>query len=137
MSYGLNDSNSGLENLPKYLNALQDIFTRLQEAGSEVIFMTPNMMNTEISPHLSTQQLLPIAETCMKTQQDGILAQYLDAAKQTAVSCGASLCDVYRKWKALSDSGVRTTELLSNHINHPTREMNWLAAYSLVECMFQ
>jgi len=137
VSYGLNDSNSGLDNMPKYVEALQEIFTRLHDAGSEVIFMTPNMMNTEISPHLSTQQLRPIAETCMKTQLDDILAQYLDAAVRTAVSCGVTVCDVYGKWKCLADNGVRTTDLLSNHINHPTREMNWLAAYSLVECMFQ
>ena len=137
VSYGLNDSNSGLDNMPKYVEALQEIFTRLHDACSEVIFMTPNLMNTEISPHLSTQQLRPIAESCMKTQLDGILTQYLEAAKQTAADCSVTVCDLYRKWQTLSECGVRTTDLLSNHINHPTREMNWMAAYSLVECMFQ
>ena len=34
------------------------------------------------------------------------------------------------------ECGVDVTELLSNKINHPTREMNWLFAYSLVETMF-
>ena len=46
-----------------------------------------------------------------------------------------AVCDCYAKWKKLYDGGVDITELLANKINHPTREMNWLFAYSLVETM--
>jgi hypothetical protein len=37
----------------------------------------------------------------------------------------------------MAQNGVDTTELLSNKINHPIREMNWLFAYSLVEEMMK
>jgi hypothetical protein len=36
----------------------------------------------------------------------------------------------------MADSGVDTTDLLSNKINHPTREMNRLFAQELVRVMF-
>jgi hypothetical protein len=46
------------------------------------------------------------------------------------------LCDCYAIWKMLYENGVNTTELLSNKINHPTREMNKLFAYELVRTLF-
>ncbi len=33
--------------------------------------------------------------------------------------------------------GVDTTELLANKINHPTRDLNWLFAFSLIDTMMQ
>ena len=47
-----------------------------------------------------------------------------------------SICDCYSMWKELSTK-TDTTLLLANRINHPTREMNWLFAYSLVETIFE
>lgn len=44
----------------------------------------------------------------------------------------APVCDCYAQWKQLQAAGVNTTELLSNKLNHPTREMNWLFAVSLL-----
>ena len=37
--------------------------------------------------------------------------------------------------KAMEAAGVEITELLSNKLNHPTREMNKLFAYSLAEAI--
>ena len=45
------------------------------------------------------------------------------------------VCDCYAIWKKLYESGVDITELLANKINHPTREMNWLFAVSLLDVM--
>ena len=47
------------------------------------------------------------------------------------------VCDCYAIWKKLYESGVSTTELLSNKINHPSREMNKLFAVELVRTMFE
>lgn len=134
--FGLNDCTGGVEGLDKYVDALRKIFRELKAHGSEVIFMTPNMMNTEVSCHIQEAAIKEIADNTAKTQNDGILDAYVEAAKQTAKTCGAALCDVYEKWKILSMAGVDTTDLLANHINHPTKEMNWLFAYSLVETFF-
>ncbi len=45
-----------------------------------------------------------------------------------------SLC---AKWKKLYENGVDVTALLSNKINHPTKDMNYLFAISLVEMFFE
>ena len=37
----------------------------------------------------------------------------------------------------MNELGVDTTELLSNYINHPKREMHWLFASSLVDAMME
>jgi lysophospholipase L1-like esterase len=134
--YGLNDNGWGKENLHLYIDALDDIFTRLKAAGSEVIFMTPNMQNVEVSCHIQNEKVRNIAEGVKNSQLAGNLDYYLDAAKELAKKHDVKICDVYAKWKKLYESGVDVTELLSNKINHPTREMNWLFAYSLVETMF-
>lgn len=102
--------------------------------------MTPNMMNTSISCHIINSMepmITEIADTSFKPQTEGIMDSYIEAAKQTASECGVPVCDVYEKWKTLSANGADITELLANKINHPTREMNWLFAYSLVETMMQ
>jgi lysophospholipase L1-like esterase len=135
--YGLNDNGWGKENLHLYTDALEDIFTRLKAAGGEVIFMTPNMQNTEISCHISNEKIRNIAENVMESQNSGNLDFYLDAAKELAKKQGVKICDVYAKWKKMAELGVNTTELLSNKINHPTRQMNWLFATSLLDAMLE
>ncbi len=135
--YGLNDNGWGMENLHLYTDALEDIFTRLKAAGGEVIFMTPNMQNTEISCHLTDEKHKNVAKGTMENQLSGNLDRYLDAAKALAQKHGVKVCDVYAKWKKLYEYGVDVTELLSNKINHPTREMNWLFATSLLDTMLE
>ena len=73
----------------------------------------------------------------MNSQNSGNLDFYLDAAKELAKKQGVKICDVYAKWKKMAELGVNTTELLSNKINHPTRQMNWLFATSLLDAMLE
>ena len=46
------------------------------------------------------------------------------------------VCDVYAKWKKMESYGTDTTLLLGQGLNHPTREMHHLFAYSILETMF-
>lgn len=133
--FGLNDSGNGLEGISKYTDALEGIFTKLQAVGSEIIFMTPNMMNTYVSVHLTDDYVRSVAERIGQTQTDGILDKYLEAAVAVCEKCGVKVCDCYAKWKRLAKNGVDTTSLLANHINHPTRQMNWLFAVSLMDAI--
>lgn len=141
--FGLNDSCFGMDNLENYCNSLTDIFERLQAIDSEIIFMTPNMMNTTISAGISfSTGISPefakdIAESSLKVQNGGIFDKFLEAAKAICKEKGVVVCDCYAKWKVLSENGVNVTELLSNKINHPTREMHWLFAGMLVNTMFE
>lgn len=135
--FGLNDSAGGLEKLQEYKDSLRTIFNKLKASGSEVIYMTPNMMNTYVSYKITDPDLIKTAELTGYLQNEGIFKTFLEEGKKVASECGVTICDAYRKWEVLQENGVDTTALLSNHINHPTREMNWLFAYSLVETMMQ
>ena len=133
--FGLNDSGNGVEGISKYMDALEGIFAKLKEAGSEIIFMTPNMMNTYVSVSLTDVYIREVAERIGQTQLDGTLDKYLEAAIAVCEKCGVKVCDCYAKWKRLQKNGVDTTSLLANYINHPTREMNWLFAVSLIDAI--
>lgn len=131
--FGLNDSGRGEEGLPAYESAIRRILTGLKEAEIETIFLTPNMMCTYVSCHLSDSMLRRIAEDVANTQNNGILDRYLDRARAICADLEIPVCDVYAKWKAMAAAGVDTTDLLANYINHPTRELNRLTAYALLE----
>ena len=79
--FGLNDCGQKMEGIEKYTTALENIFKKLKEEGKEVIFMTPNMMNTKISPHLTNQLTINVAKDVMQRQLDGTLDNYIVEAK--------------------------------------------------------
>lgn len=133
--FGLNDF--VVVDIDDYCKALRGIFTKLQQSGSEVIFMTPNMMNINVSPHMTDEGFREMAKARAVSENNGDFSAYLEAGKKVAQECGVKICDVYKKWRTLMNNGVDTTELLSNHINHPTRQMNWLFAYSLAETIME
>ena len=133
--FGLNDCGNGFEGVDGYKQRLKEIFTKLQESGSEVIFMTANMMNTSVSCHLESDYFRDFAKRFMERQQEGVLKAYFEGGKEVAEACGVTICDVHAKWDKLYENGVDVTELLANKLNHPTREMNWLFAYELVNTM--
>ncbi len=134
--FGLNDSMEGIAGISKYTDALSGIFNRLKEANVEIIFMTPNMMNSDMSYHLEKEAFSRIAKQTMAVQNDGIMDAYMNAAKGVCLEYGVPVCDCYSKWKKLEKGGVIISDLLANYINHPTRNMNWLFAVSLAELMF-
>ncbi len=130
--YGLNDVHGGESKIGEYEAALKGIFTQGKKSGAEVLFMTPNMMNARVK--YNAEKLITEWEgNAEKLQNGGVMDKYMDAARKTAKECGVKVCDCYKKWKALAAAGTDTTELLSNGINHPTREMHNLFAYSLFE----
>ncbi len=137
--YGLNDCMAGPEKEKRaaYVSALREIFTKLKESGSEVIFMTPNMMCEYVDPNILHAALRAPAESVVAVTKEGRLEAYLEDAKGAAIECGAKVCDCFARWKNLRAAGVDTTTLLSNHINHPTREMHDLFAISLLETIFE
>ncbi len=131
--FGLNDSNT--RSKQEYTQSMRGIFDALQAQGIEVIHMTPNMMCTEMV-YPDGHYLKNIAQTCLDTQTRGTLERFLAAAKEIAREKSIPVCDCYAKWKNLAEGGVNTTALLANKMNHPTENMNWLFAYSIVETMF-
>jgi lysophospholipase L1-like esterase len=133
--FGLNDSLKGMEGLEDYLLSMRGIFAKMHEAGIETVFMTPNMMCTYVDYTITDDLLLAAAEKCTIIQREGILEQYLEAAKALCKEYDVRVCDCYAKWKTLYQNGVEVTDLLAGKINHPTREMHKLFAVSLLETM--
>lgn len=137
ISYGLNDSVNGLDNLENYAKSLSAIIGRLKERGSEVIFLTQNYMNDHTSCFLRDDLFVRLAKNFASVQNSGCLTAYFERAKQVCLENGVKVCDVHAVWKKLNDSGVNTTELLANKLNHPIREMHYYMAIKLIETMFE
>lgn len=134
--YGLNDCGRKEGSVEKYTGNLRQIFERVLASGSELIFMTPNMMNTKVSPHISDPDFIELAKGTAFKQNEGLFDAHIDGARALCAEMGVPVCDCYAIWKTLHACGVDTTELLSNKINHPTRDMNRMFAYELVRTMF-
>ena len=130
--YGLNDCSRKENSEDRYVKALGSIFDQLAEQNIEVIFMTPNMMNTAIDPRLTDRDLLAIAENCAFMQNEAVFDRHIEAARALCREKKIPVCDCYAIWKQMAHKGVDTTALLSNHINHPLREMHFLFAYELM-----
>lgn len=130
--FGLNDSNNGMEGIPKYKHALKQIFTKAREEGIETIFMTPNMLNTDSSIVSDGEVLKKLAEIFAERQNSGQFDAYMEAAREVCREENVMLCDCYEHWKTMHACGVDTTRLLANGLNHPVREMHYLFAWQLV-----
>lgn len=135
--FGLNDCTKGREGLIKYKENLKKIFDGIKNIDAEIIFMTPNMMNTYSVSDNSDPYITELQEDICSIYKDGFLELYVDAAKEVCRNENIRVCDCYKKWKTLYENGVDITRLLANFVNHPKREMHWLFAYSLVEEMFK
>ena len=134
--FGLNDCEKEDEGIAEYIESLRGIFHRLKEAGSDIIFMRPCMMVENVSETIHPS-FVELAEKLSDRQRRGVLDRYMDAARELCAEENIPVCDVYAKWKRMSERGVNVTELLSNKLNHPTREMHSLFAISLVETMIE
>ena len=129
--FGLNDVNGELDD---YLSALEIIFRKCSESGADVIFMTPNMMNTYVADDTAKVHL-EYAKITAEYQNSGRMDKYMSSAVELANKMKISVCDCYAEWKKLSET-QDITQLLVNRINHPTKEMHKLFADKLFELIF-
>ena len=130
--FGLNDVNYEKQT---YLDSLQTIFNRCHEAKSDVIFLTPNMLNTYVAEDTYPEHR-EYAKKMAFIQTSGRMDEYMSSAKDLAYTMNITVCDCYYKWKKLNQT-QDTTMLLANKINHPTKEMHELFAQSLFDTIFK
>lgn len=136
--FGLNDVNKGYPELDGYGARLDEIFKKVKATGAECIFMTPNMINTNNSHRIKNSEAYSnLADRLAKLQNEGVMDAYMAKAREVATANEVAVCDCYAKWKKMAENGVDTTELLANHLNHPTRDLHWLFAHSLAETVFE
>ena len=134
--FGLNDCTQGTAGLETYHDALVSIVRKLKQHGSEVVLMTPSPVCTRVHTQLRGESLRKIGKDLVRNFQDGIFDRYMEQVRAVAKEEGVPLCDVYAKWMTLYNNGVDITNLLSNYLNHPSRQMHWLFAVSLAETFF-
>lgn len=135
--FGLNDVGNGMEGLESYEAALEGIFRKLEEAGIETIFMTPNMMGTQVSAEVEDPFLRSVVEEITARQNDGTMDAYMERAREVCGRNRIPVCDCYKKWKAMERCGADVTRLLANRVNHPIEQMHWLFAVSLFEMILE
>ena len=130
--FGLNDVNGSLES---YLAAMGEIFDRSLASGADVIFMTPNMLNTRVADD-TPQRWWDYAHKTADMQNGGKMDLYIESAVKLAVEKGVAVCDCYAAWKERSKT-EDVTMLLVNRINHPTADMHELFADMLFKTIFE
>lgn len=130
--FGLNDINGELQD---YLDSLREIFIRCKNTEAEVIFMTPNMLNTYVPKDLPEPHMYEYACKTADIQNSGKMDMFIYSACEVAKEIGITVCDCYTMWKKKSET-EDTTILLANRINHPIREMHELFAESLFNIIF-
>ena len=135
---GLNDANNpDVEaGLDAYTEAMRGIFNKTQALGAECILLTPNWMCSYVDPRLPEGVIRDIAEHVARVQNEGVLSRYVEAARGVAAELGVPVADAYAVWENLEASGVDTTALLANHINHPTPAMHDIFVTELIRTMF-
>ena len=129
--FGLNDVNGSLET---YLSSLRTIFEACRGENRDVIFMTPNMLNTRVAD--DTEEIyMQYAAVTVGYQNGGRMDEYMRNACELALEMGITVCDCYSEWKERSKT-EDIMNLLANRINHPIREMHELFAQMLFDLLF-
>ena len=131
--FGLNDVHGGEAGLPLYADNLRRIFHSIKAGPADLIFMTPNGMNTYVSARLREPILRDIAARTADLQNSGMMDRYMEQARTVCAAEQVPVCDCYRKWRRLAELGADTTALLANGINHPNRNLHQLFASALFE----
>lgn len=131
--FGLNDVLYGIGALEVYRESLKSMFLELNRLKIDTVFMTPNMMNTYVSKSLLNDKIVEMARETATAQLGGNMDKYMQAAREVCKEHKIIVCDCYAKWKALYSLGADVTLLLSNQLNHPTREMHLLFAQTLFD----
>lgn len=129
--FGLNDVNGELD---VYLSSLRQIFEKCKKSDADIIFMTPNMLNTYVAEDVMENYREYSAKTA-DYQNSGRMDLFMESAVKLAEEMNIAVCDCYSKWKEIAKT-QDTTKLLVNRINHPTAEMHKLFADSLFDMIF-
>ena len=136
ISFGLNDAAcGGKEGRASYTAALEKMFVLLSEKGIDTLFLTENVMNTHVSPHLHDKMFVDLAERFADIQNNGLVKEYFEAARSVCAEYGVKVCDFYSVWEKAEMIGINTTELLANKLNHPIRELHYYIAAKIVEAI--
>lgn len=92
--FGLNDCCCGLESLKEYKDSIRGIIDALAGCGTEIIFMTPNMMADSVSPEV-TDAYIRKCYAEMIAVSNVTIDTFVQAAKEVCRESGVTVCDCY------------------------------------------
>lgn len=129
VAFGLNDAGGGgSDGITRYAEDIRSIVNRIRaECEADIILLTPNMMPTRESDAVPEcyKHLTP---AFIHLQNDGILATYARTLCEIGQDSHVAVADIYSAWTQLAASGIDTTAMLANGLNHPNAEGHRLAA---------
>ncbi len=129
--FGLNDINRPLE---QFLDALKAIFKKAQDRGCDIIYMSPNMLNTYVAEDTADSHR-DYAKITAEVQNSGKMDAYIAAAIKLGEEMNVPVCDCYSQWKECSKT-EDTTKMLINRVNHPNRAGHVWFAENLFKMLF-
>lgn len=136
--FGTNDvtnARNGDEALEKYGNNMHEILAQLQNHDIETVLMTPGMLCSRAVKGFNGRWWF-IHKYYEMLQKKGKMDAYVECARQAAKNLNIPIADAYAEWKRLENSGVDTTAMLVNGINHPNAEAHRIFADKLYELLF-
>ena len=89
-----------------------------------------------MSKKLDNELLRAIAAQSAEIENSGMAKKYRDAALEVCKNYKVKVCDIYAMWQKKKENGEDITELLSNKINHPSRDFHPVIAQELIKVMF-
>ena len=137
--FGTNDvtnARKGQETLNKYAQNMKDIVSKLQAKNIEVVLMTPGMLCSRGVKGFKGGWWF-IHKYYESLQKGGKMDQYVDVMRKVAKEMNVPVADAYAEWKRLEKSGVDTTAMLVNGMNHPTAEAHKIFADELYKLFFK
>ena len=94
-----------------------------------------NMIGERVNERIVSPQIKRIASDICRPENQKTLDAYIDAARALCREKNVPVCDCHANWKLMKEAGVDITSMLSNDINHPSRELHFMFAYELVKLM--
>jgi len=138
LSLGGNDCGTrGLGALEEYAENLRTMLERILETGSEILFWTPYCMCRKVSSAIKEPFLREIAADVAEKNNTGIYDAFAEKSREVCREYSVKVCDLREKWLQMERAGVDTDALLSNHINHATREYQRVVAGYLLDAMME
>lgn len=137
LGFCLNDACAGLEKLGCFEQNIRRMVSEIREKTSaDIILLTPNFMAL-VETFRIAEAHKPYAPTILACQNQGVLKTYVERLRELAMELALPLADVYAEWEKLQSSGVDTTALLCNGLNHPDAERQQLIAETIFTLIMQ
>ena len=95
------------------------------------------MTNSRVYEFETNAEMIALMEETAKRQNNGVMDEYMECARQICDKYKIMVCDCYKIWKDMEQIGIDTVKLLSNKINHPTESMHWLFAFELFKTILK